>query len=571
MKNKTTFRAFCKVAAKISETRSTVLKSALFSDYLQSLQQDECVELAAQFMGEGAFSSVSGKRTSVGHRTVAVCASDFCDIDYDLVFRACRSATGSASESIEKLMENLPAAQSRLKPVPLSLGEIYTFYSKLEQTRKRDEKNRLLQTYWEKMTPLEIKFFIRIMGQGSLRIGFEARSIVNALAKAWNHNAEEVRYAHMITGSLGKTALLCKNNNLGSARFRLFHPLSFMLASPAESVYTGDFSEYVAEEKFDGMRCQVHAEGARVALFSRDMNDISASFPEVTAFFSSLYAEAVVLDGELCVFRDDTIQPFQQLQKRMGVKKPGKKLLNQFPVIFIAYDILFIDDTPVFDETLYQRRARLQTFCEKNGIMMSRQFPIKNDIDVEQLFDMALAHGNEGLMLKRKDSTYEYGQRRKSWLKVKKPGGSVDTVIMYAHAGSGKRGGLYSDFTLGISVADDERYEETFIPIGKAYGGYTNDELKKLNKAIKPLVADRFGSTLSLKPGIVVEIEFDDIQLNKRTKAGITLRLPRFRAIRWDLSPSDADTLKDVEKLLEAKLNQKREKITENPAVISYG
>lgn len=570
MKSKSTFRGFCEVARKISETRSTVRKTTIFAEYLQSLEQDECVELAAQFMGEGAFSSVSGKRASVGHRTVAVCASEFCDIDYELVFRACRTATGSASESIEKLMENLPAAQNRIKPEFLNLGEVYEFYTKLEQTRKRDEKNSLLQAFWEKMTPLEIKFFIRIMSQGSLRIGFEARSIVNSFAKAWNQDTEEVRYAHMITGSLGKTALLCKNNDLESARFRLFHPLSFMLASPVESRNAGDLAEYVAEEKFDGMRCQVHAEGANVKLFSRDMNDITASFPEVVTFFSSLSPKAVVLDGEICVFRDDTIQPFQELQKRMGVKKPAKKLLNQFPVVFIAYDILYIDGTPVFDETLNQRRERLQTFCEKHGIMMSRQFPLENDADVEQLFDMALAHGNEGLMLKRKDSTYEYGQRRKSWLKVKKPGGSVDTVIMYAHAGSGKRGGLYSDFTLGISVADDERYEEMFIPIGKAYGGYTDDELKKLNKAIKSLVAERFGSTLSLKPGIVVEIEFDDIQINKRTKAGITLRLPRFRAIRWDLSPSDADTLKDVEKLLEEKMNQKREKITENPAVIRY-
>lgn len=169
-------------------------------------------------------------------------------------------------------------------------------------------------------------------------------------------------------------------------------------------------------------------------------------------------------------------------------------------------------------------------------------------------------------MLKKKESTYEYGQRRKSWLKVKKPGGTLDTVLMYAHAGSGKRGGYYSDFTLGISVKEDERYEEEFIPIGKAYGGYTDEEMKELNERVKDLTVEKYGPTLGLIPEIVVELEFDDIQVNKRTKANYTLRLPRFKAIRWDLSPGDVDTLKDVERMYQQKLDRERLKQEENPS-----
>jgi DNA ligase-1 len=141
-------------------------------------------------------------------------------------------------------------------------------------------------------------------------------------------------------------------------------------------------------------------------------------------------------------------------------------------------------------------------------------------------------------------------------------------VMLYAHAGSGKRGGMYSDFTLGISVRDDERYEEEFIPIGKAYGGYTDEELYQLNDKISDLQVARYGPTLALKPSLMVEIEFDDIQVNNRTKAGYTLRLPRFRAIRWDLSPNDTDTLKDVEALYKQKLNKDRKKQQENPSFI---
>lgn len=543
---------------QIADTRGSKRKTQLFAGYLRSLQDDDALALATRFAGEGAFPGISGRRASVGSRTIGVCAASFCEVDYDLVFRACRTATGSASETIEKLMENLPPAVEKRNGQRLSLQQVFDIYEALEKARKRIEKEAILYESWTHMSPLEVKYFIRIMGQGSLRIGFEARSISAALALAFEQETEQVRYAHMITGSLEKTALLCRHDTLESARFQLFQPISFMLASPLESRKVERISDYLAEEKFDGMRAQLHVSGEKTALFSRDLNDITHSFPEVAAFFAGLSLPPLVLDGELCVFRDDTIQPFGQLQKRMGLKKPSAKALEQMPVAFIAYDLLFEDDEPLFDLPLYQRRARMEQRCDAAGIRRSRAFALEDTAQVETYFKRALAHGNEGLMLKHRDSTYEYGQRRKSWLKVKQPGGTLDTVIMYAHAGSGKRGGTYSDFTLGVSVQQDERYEEAFIPIGKAYGGYTDEELKQLNKAMKPLIAERFGPTYSLKPGIMVEIEFDDIQLNKRTKAGYTLRFPRFKAIRWDLSPSDADTLQDVEKLFEARQSSPR-------------
>ena len=234
----------------------------------------------------------------------------------------------------------------------------------------------------------------------------------------------------------------------------------------------------------------------------------------------------------------------------------------------ISYDVLFHDGKPIFEHSLSERRSLLNRLSETHNLPITTQQSIESKEQIQELFERALAHGNEGLMLKQKESTYEYGQRRKSWLKVKKPSGSIDTIMMYAHAGSGKRGGTYSDFTLGISVRNDERYEEEFIPIGKAYGGYTDEELKKLNARIKEITAEKYGPTLGLYPDIVVELEFDDIQVNKRTKANYTLRFPRFKAIRWDLSPDDVDTLKDVERLYEEKLNQDRLNQTSNPSFV---
>ncbi|TVR29060.1 MAG: ATP-dependent DNA ligase [Balneolaceae bacterium] len=554
----TTFQSLCQTIQTIRETRGTNAKIRICSDLLSSIDPDEELNLAVQFIAEGAFSNISGKRASVGSRTSGLAAATFCEIDYDLVFKPCRTATGSNSETIARLMDHIPEAREKREPAELSPAAVMARFESLRKVSKRAEKEAVLHEMWRLMTPVEIKYSIRMLSQGSLRIGFETRSVVAAIAEAFGTDREKVRYAHMITGNIGRTAVLAKHKKLDEARFRLFHPLSFMLASPIESRSVDDLKEYVAEEKFDGMRGQVHVSGDEVVIFSRDLNNVTSTFPEIVSFFKERELPDLVLDGEICVYKEKHILPFQLLQKRMGRKKPGRKVLEQYPVIFISYDLLYIDGNPIFDEILTERRNKLVELAEDHQLPVSRQFGIQNSAELEDWFAKALKNGNEGLMLKKRDSLYEYGQRRSSWLKLKKPGGSLDTVMMYAHAGSGKRGGLYSDFTLGISVKDDERYEEEFIPIGKAYGGYTDKELKKMNQRIKELTVERYGPTLGLLPKLVIEVEFDDIQINERTKAGFTLRLPRFKAIRWDLGPDEVNTLKDVEQIVESKINHKK-------------
>ncbi|TVQ66099.1 MAG: ATP-dependent DNA ligase [Balneolaceae bacterium] len=547
------FRHYCGVLQKIGQTRSSNAKIKLFSDMIREMKSDRELVLAVRFAGEGAFESISGKRASAGSRTIGQAAAQFCEIDYDVVYKACKTATGSHSEAIERLMENLPAATVKRIPKVHSLTQISELFEQLRKISSRIAKQEFLQKIWSGMSGNEIKFFIRMLSQGSLRIGFETKSIEAAISDAWHRELQQVRYAHMITGSLGETAVMARAGTLNEAVFRLFHPLSFMLAAPLEIPVAVPLENYVAEEKFDGMRAQVHADGKVIRLYSRDKNDITSSFPDLTQFFTSKEMPPTVLDGEICVYIDGKIQPFQQLQKRMGLKKPGKKILSDSPALFIAYDLLYTQGRPVFDLPLNERRVLLENQALKYHLPVSKQFRIYSENELEQSFEKALLHGNEGLMLKLETSRYEYGQRRKSWLKVKKPGGSIDTIVMYAHAGSGKRGGTYSDFTLGVRVSEDERYEEEFIPIGKAYGGYSDEELRKMNRRIKELTVEKYGPTLGLLPGLVVEIEFDDIVMNRRTKAGYTLRFPRFRTIRWDLRPEDVNTLRDVELLYRQK------------------
>jgi DNA ligase-1 len=249
----------------------------------------------------------------------------------------------------------------------------------------------------------------------------------------------------------------------------------------------------------------------------------------------------------------------------MGVKKPSKKLLEEFPVSFIAYDMLAQNRELFLEFSFEQRRKKLESFASDVQLPISLVYPLESENDIKTRFSIAKAHGNEGLMLKKKSSLYEFGQRGNAWIKVKEPGGSLDTVILYAHAGSGKRGGLYSDFTLAVRSGVKNDGTPFFVPIGKAYGGFTDAELKRLNSEIRGLITDRFGPTAGLQPKIVVELEFEEIQENKRTKAGFTLRLPRFKAIRWDLSIHDTDSLDDVKAQFEAQLNRQRIPNSENP------
>ncbi len=229
------FQTLSETAQQIAETRSTNSKIAICARYFESLQSDEDLNRAAQFLAEGAFSSISGKRATIGSRTYSTCAAEFCEIDYDKVFKPSKTALGSSSEAIEKLMRNIEAAQKKREPIKLSLAEVERIYEDIADVSSRNDKQGILREAWKQMTPLEIKYFIRIMTRGSLRIGFESRSVVSSIAQAYNKKVKDVRYAHMITGSIGRTAVLCKNDRLDEANFKLFHPLSFMLASPIES------------------------------------------------------------------------------------------------------------------------------------------------------------------------------------------------------------------------------------------------------------------------------------------------------------------------------------------------
>lgn len=563
-----TFQQWAENAQQISEAPDAPAKVAICADYFRSLHSDTSIRLAAQFLGEGPLPALSEKRATVGSRTYSTCAARFCEVDYEKVFKPCKKALGNASEAIEKLMENIVAAREKRDPANLDLVAISESFVKFSKRSSRAGKQKILRSIWCRMTPVEIKFYICILSQKYPGIGLSELHLITALANAFDQDIEKVRYAHIITGSIGKTAVLCKKDALNEARFALFHPLPLMSASSFENTPVHNLNRYVAEEKFSGLRIQLHISGKKVKLYSKSGDDISRSFPDIIQFFAKLGLPETVLDGEICVFKNNEIHPSQILHKRVKNTSPSEKVRNNLPVLFIACDVLYADPQPTINQPLTKRRTKLEALAKKYHFPISNQFPVTDKEKSNELSRRAVARGNEGLILKDRNSKYNPDYSGNAWIKIKNPAGTLHTAIMYAHSAGGSGGKNYSSFTLGIRVTEDERYEEEFIPIGKTKIHCPDDKVQQFHKRIEELTVEKYGPTLGLIPEIVVELKFDDIQVNKRTKANYKLKLPRFKEIRWDLGPDDTDTLETVEQLYQQKIYRVRLKQDKNPSFL---
>lgn len=330
----------------------------------------------------------------------------------------------------------------------------------------------------------------------------------------------------------------------------IFHPL--MLANPLEDgdLERLDPASYLAEWKWDGIRVQLSADGAGGArIFSRSGDEITATFPDL--------AERMqfhgVLDGELLVLRDGQVQPFSDLQQRLNRKTVNQKLIQQYPVHVRLYDILFDANEDVRYLPLAERRARLETWIQLNNPQSMDLSPLIEFASWDALAELragARDAGIEGLMLKERASPYLAGRPKGPWFKWKRDALTADCVVLYAQRGHGKRSSLYSDFTFGCwrDVLDGQGRE--LVPVGKAYSGFTDAELKELDRFVQTHTTERFGPVRAVEPKLVVEVAFDSVQRSNRHKSGIAMRFPRFHRLRWDKPAAEADTVAALERLI---------------------
>lgn len=392
---------------------------------------------------------------------------------------------------------------------------------------------------------------LKLIG-GAPRVGVSARLARTALAECYGRDVSEIEEIwHALTppyldlfrwldGEAGRP-------DPGSKP--VFRPV--MLAHPIEEEDWPRLSpeDFSAEWKWDGIRVQIAARGGEVKMFSRQGDDISGAFPEIRSAFQG---HDCVVDGELLVMRDGDIAPFNDLQQRLNRKTVTAKMMQMYPPHVRLYDLLFDGAEDLRGLSFGDRRARLEAWHAKHHPPLTDVSPLvafKTFEELGELWASARAEGIEGLMLKRRASVYQAGRVKGEWFKWKRAALTLDCVLMYAQRGSGKRSSYYSDYTFGVWKTDDNG-EKQLVPVGKAYSGFTDEELLELDKWIRGHTTEAFGPVRAVEPQLVFEVAFDAVQPSTRHKSGVAMRFPRIHRIRWDKPAAEADTLESVLRLI---------------------
>ncbi|MFM9844757.1 MAG: cisplatin damage response ATP-dependent DNA ligase [Dongiaceae bacterium] len=388
---------------------------------------------------------------------------------------------------------------------------------------------------------------------GALRIGVSARLAKTALAEFGGVALDEVEEVwhglappyEPLFAWLEKRAPRPEVGDLA-----LFRPL--MLANPLEEgeLETLDPGDYLAEWKWDGIRVQAlsRPSGER-RLFSRTGDDIGRAFPDL---LEQLSFDAVI-DGELLVGKPEAVAPFNDLQQRLNRKTVTARMTQEYPAFLRAYDILFEGGEDLRGLPFAERRQRLEAWHGRAlpaGVDLSPLVPFARWEELAALRDNARAAGIEGLMLKRRDSSYVAGRPRGPWFKWKRGALTADLVLMYAQRGHGKRSSYYSDYTFGAWAEGPEGGLQ-LTPVGKAYSGFTDQELRLLDKWVRDNTVDRYGPVRAVRPGLVLEVAFDSVHASTRHKSGLAMRFPRIHRIRWDKPAAEADRLEALAAMAE--------------------
>lgn len=535
-------RRFVETCDAVGATSKKTQKVALMSDLLKTLSLKEAT-LAAVFLTGRAFPSREERVLGVGGSQLARVVADLAKadaVDLGKTYRE-HGDLGDMAEHLLRNAENPPGAN-------VSLQQVEEAFERLAETRTTAQKTAILRNLFEQMSAGEVKYAIKII-TGDLRIGLKESLVEEAIARAFERPLEDVRRANMLTGDIAETLRSAAANELGSVRMRLFHPIGFMLASPIETADEISFTEgnvLIAEEKYDGIRAQVHKSADGIKFFSRTLDEI-VEFPELNTVFERLPGD-LILDGEILAWHGTQPLPFTELQKRLGRKQVQMDLWlqHEIPVRFAAFDLLYQDGELLLDTPLEKRRGRLETLLprsEEFAIHVAPAKPCESVADLRQAFSDALAAGHEGIVIKVAGSLYTPGRRGKAWLKLKEPFATLDAVVTSVEYGHGKRHGLLSDYTFSV------RNGNQLLTIGKAYSGLTDAEIKMGTEYFLQHTTEDLGHSRVVEPTVVIEVAFNNIQKSARHESGYALRFPRILRLRPDKNVSQIDTLERVAEL----------------------
>ncbi len=534
-------RALALTLETISGHASTDAKVRSAAAYLAS-QEGPRAATASRFLA-GSPLPPRTPATRVGRSTLIDLVAAFTGADRRALLQRA-TEEGDLGIAVAMLLEEHPHA-----PGPrLTLSEVAEALRQLGEV-SATRRTQLLQELLARVTPLEAKYLVKLL-LGSLRTGVQAARVEEAIALAFNQPTSLVRRAHMLLGDIGAAAEHAATETLEGVSLQAQRPVRVMLAHPCDSasaVLEVIHPPVIAEDKFDGIRAQLHVSDGDQRLYSRALEDFTHFFPELRQGTVGLDGEWI-LDGEVVAWLDDRCLSFATLQRRLGRKQVPLTLLLDAPVVFLAFDVLRANSEDLIDAPLLRRKEELGVLPVDGRVRRAPWELLRTEIEIERWFAAAVQRNNEGAVFKDPESLYVPGTRGRAWAKLKRPLGTIDVVVTGAEWGRGKRAGMLSDLIFAVRGSDG------LVDSGRAYSGLTDDAIRELTRRFHKQTLSGDGSIRRVTPEVVLEIAFDEIRASRRHPSGFALRFPRIVRHRVDLTPDDVSTVDDLEKLC----NQRR-------------
>ena len=543
MKQRAPFLGLAEVLEKVRSTSSKNQKVDTLSSYLRGLEPEDA-EVAARVASGRSSERGSKDEAQVGYSTLLEVLREVTGVTQEGISQA-YLRHGDLGEVAEELL-----AEKKEQPLfsePLTLGDLDEAFQRLRSLKghgSASAKRGVVKSLILRASPVEGKYVVKVL-TGEMRTGLVSGLLEEAIAAAYSLSKADSARAHMILGDIGLLARQAAAGDISGIKIRPFRPVNFMLAEPlatAKEIAEHFAKTAYAEYKYDGVRAQVHRAGNSSRVYSRRLEDITSSFPEIVSSLEVAKGD-FILDGEIVPFSGGRPLPFQLLQRRLRRMDKFEEAAKNAPVSYFAFDILMFDREETTDMPLSKRRALLKRLVRGTKIRLAESIDVNTESEINAAFRRSRELGYEGLVVKDPDGAYAMGKRGSGWVKMKEELDTLDAVIVAAEYGHGKRAGVLSDYTFAVRDGDELK------TIGKAYSGLTDKEIDEMTRRLKEITIEDYGYRRKVKPEIVVEVAFDSIQLSDRHDSGYALRFPRIKRIRTDKGVDDIDTMEKVESI----------------------
>jgi DNA ligase-1 len=546
----TSFKSFAELCKKIEEIGSSLEKTALLASFLSELDEAELAVVPSFVMGS-AFPASSVMLLGVGPSTLYEALSKATGASPAEIQAILRRTGDVGAVAAEVVGKRKPATLSAfIEADGLSILDVHSRFLDLARAsgkRSQTIKMKHLRYLFGEGGPLEARYIARL-ALDDMRIGVGEGLVRDAIAKAFDRPAEEVERGYNFTNDLGLVATKAKEGRLSELTIEIGRPIKMMLAQLGSGI-PGSMAEMgtaAVEWKFDGSRVQIHKKGDEIEIFSRRLERVTKSLPEIVGFVrENVRAESAILDGEAVARGEDGRPlPFQEILKRFRRKYKVERTAKKIPLELLLFDLVYLNGGVLIDEPLRERRRLLEEVADSK--ILAAQTVTSDPEKVAEIYEQAIGAGHEGVMLKSPESPYAPGKRGKNWLKIKPVMETLDLVVIGARWGEGRRARFLGSYRLASPDPDTGKLED----VGWVATGITDEMLSELTDLFRELIlVSGEGMEVEVKPEVIFEVAFEEIQRSKSYSSGFALRFPRLVRVRDDKALEEADDLDRVASL----------------------